>query len=307
MIERLDEAASNTVEAPSPGASPPPAASQRVRYWKATSTSVRLSSRATKRARSNPPRSRLVEWHALTPQERAEAWHDLLNWVTWLHDRYELSIESRLPRCWTQHPGLIEELWALKVWREEIYSARESSGQAARYWHAELRQTVHAAATFYASGCRSGHKASVVMADANPELLDRWASGDPLGGVPADMLLTSQAVIGATTGETLQLIADAAMREHIQAGRARYISRTLQDAVHHDGSWWYPDPAQPGHWRRNLDRDFADLCDRREARLAAADAAVAQRQALRRVLAPTAADAAASQRGDAPRITQAGD
>ena len=65
---------------------------------------------------------------------------ELRAWVTWLHDRYELSVEDRLPRCWASHPGLIEELSALKAWREEIYASSQPSGQAARYWHAELRQ-----------------------------------------------------------------------------------------------------------------------------------------------------------------------
>lgn len=310
MAERPDEATTgdlgealrSTLEQAAP-----PIGAERVKYWKASGTGVRRRPRATRRMRSNQPRSRLVEWHMLTADERSEAWHDLLSWVTWLHDRYELSVESRLPRCWTHHPGLIEELWALKVWREEIYSAKESSGQAARYWHAELRQTVHVAATFYAAGCRSGHKAAAVMADANPELLDRWASGDPIGGVPAGLLLASQIAAGSSSGGTAQLIKDDVMLEHVQAGRARYISKTMRDAIHLDGSWWYPEPAHPGYWRRNVDPEFTKLCDRRAAKLAAADAAVAQRQQLRRVLAPTGPEGENPAGRAEPRTTQAGD
>lgn len=310
MSKQSDETtAADLSETPAPAVeqTSPSVGAERVKYWKATSAAVRHSPRVMRRTRSNQSRSRLVEWHTLTPEERSEAWHGLLSWVTWLHDRYELSIESRLPRCWAQHPGLIEELWALKVWREEIYSAKESSGQAARYWHAELRQTVHAAATFYAAGCRSGHKATAVMADANPELVDRWASGDPLGGVPAGRLLASQIAAGWSSGGTAQLLKDDVMREHVQAGRARYISKTMRDAIHLDGSWWYPEPAHPGFWRRNVDPEFSKLCDRRAAKLAAADAAVAQRQQLRRVLAPTGPEAESPAGRAEPRTTQAGD
>ena len=112
---------------------------------------VPLPLRLGPRTRSHrPPRQaapalqtrRLAEWHQMSTGERHVAWSQLRAWVTWLHDRYELSAEDRLPRCWPQHPGLIEELWALKAWREEIYQASQPSGQAARYWHTELRQVL---------------------------------------------------------------------------------------------------------------------------------------------------------------------
>lgn len=63
------------------------------------------------------------------------------------HDRYELALDSRLPDCWAEHPGLIEELWALMLWRQEIYSVEQPSGQATRYWHTELRTVIATAAS----------------------------------------------------------------------------------------------------------------------------------------------------------------
>ncbi|MFJ7280879.1 hypothetical protein [Kitasatospora sp. NPDC098663] len=107
------------------------------------------------------PRTRLVEGHTMSGPERIAAWGGLCDWVTWLHDRYELAVESRLPRCWADHPGLIEALWALKVWREEIYGAapEQQVGQAARYWHTELRTVVANATAVYATACRPGTEA----------------------------------------------------------------------------------------------------------------------------------------------------
>ena len=67
---------------------------------------------------------RLAEWHGMTPGEQVAEWAALRAWVAWLYDRYELATEDRLPRCWASHPGLVEELYALKAWREEIYTAR---------------------------------------------------------------------------------------------------------------------------------------------------------------------------------------
>jgi hypothetical protein len=46
----------------------------------------------------------LAEWHDMTPGQQA-AWAELRAWVAWLHDRYELGTEDRLPRCWPRHPG----------------------------------------------------------------------------------------------------------------------------------------------------------------------------------------------------------
>jgi len=68
-----------------------------------------------RRATQPRPERRLAEWHEMTAGERQAAWNQLRAWVTWLHDRYELGTEERLPRCWAEHPGLIEELWALKA------------------------------------------------------------------------------------------------------------------------------------------------------------------------------------------------
>jgi hypothetical protein len=82
----------------------------------------------------------LAEWHDMTPGQQQVAWAELRAWVAWLYDRYELGTEDRLPRCWPRHPGLVEELWALRAWRLEVYSGGQPSGQAARYWHTELRQ-----------------------------------------------------------------------------------------------------------------------------------------------------------------------
>jgi hypothetical protein len=54
--------------------------------------------------------------------------------------RYELGTEDRLPRCWPRHPGLVEELWALRAWRLEVYSGGQPSGQAARVRPTERTQ-----------------------------------------------------------------------------------------------------------------------------------------------------------------------
>src|SRR5258708_613159 len=100
--------------------------------------------------------SGLVEWHDMTPGRQQAAWAELRAWVAWLYDRYELGTEDRLPRCWPRHPGLVEELWALRAWRLEVYSGGQPCGQAPRDRHTKLRALGPAARPLGAGRGRNG-------------------------------------------------------------------------------------------------------------------------------------------------------
>lgn len=213
----------------------------------------------------------LREWHDMAPADRRAAWAELVDWVVWLHDRYELAREERLPECWAEHPGLIEELFALKAWRDNIYQADQPSGQAARYWHGELRQVIQAAATHYAAGCRAGHKPTTTVV-GNTELRTAWLGADPLAGVPADLLTHHH-----DTGDG-EVRSDTIIRDALHHGTAHTLSEQVAEFVHHDGSWWTPD--QHG-WRRVTDPVFAADLDRAAERMAIADHAAAQRRRFR--------------------------
>ncbi|HEV2347917.1 MAG TPA: hypothetical protein VGS97_27770 [Actinocrinis sp.] len=218
----------------------------------------------------------LVEWHTMTGPERGAAWADLRAWVTWLHDRYELGIEQRLPRCWAQHPGLIEELWALKAWRDEIYTASQPTGQAARYWHAELRNLVHAAGTFYAAGCRAGHRGATTTAADDPELQQRWADADAMAGIPVGMWT------GSTPADTALTISDTTMKDALAEQLARPLSTSIPEYVHYDGSWWVTDGQHS--WVRVTEEAFATKLDASKAAMAEAAAAAQRRASVEAIL-----------------------
>jgi hypothetical protein len=190
-----------------------------------------------------------AEWHDMTPGEQVAAWASLRAWVTWLHDRYELSVEDRLPRCWPSHPGLVEELSALKAWREEIYSGGQPSGQAARYWHAELRQVLHAATAQYALGCRTGHRGASRLAADDPAVLTEWAAADPLACVPGIDLAAG------TARRTGTVTATAEIGAALDNGTAIGVPG-LRDTVFLDGRWLAPASSGwaevPGPGRRGL-------------------------------------------------------
>jgi hypothetical protein len=169
----------------------------------------------------------------MTPGEEAAAWAELRAWVAWLHDRYELSVEDRLPRCWAQHPGLVEELYALKAWREEIYGSGQPSGQAARYWHSELRQVLHAASTMYALGCRTGHRGPARQAAADQDLLAGWAAADPLAGVPGIDIAAGHARRAGDLATT------ATVAAALDSGDALPLPGS-GDGLRWAGAWWAP-------------------------------------------------------------------
>ena len=173
------------------------------------------------------------EWHDKTPGEQAAAWAELRAWVAWLYDRYELSVEDRLPRCWARHSGLVEELSALKAWREEIYSGPQPSGQAARYWHAELRQVLHAATSQYALGCRTGHRGNVRLAAEDPALLREWAAASPLAGVPGIDLAAGAARRAGTITPT------TTVARALDDGTAIPVPG-VRDTLFHAGRWLAP-------------------------------------------------------------------
>lgn len=214
------------------------------------------------------PRPHLREWHTMNAAERAAEWAGLCTWVAWLHDRYELSVDERLPWCWPQHPGLIEELWALKAWREEIYNASAPSAQAARYWHTEMRQTISAAITFYAGGCRAGHRGAPRKAVAPGTVIVReWAQADPACGIPPDMLPADNQHDGGT------FLSAETMNGYAASRQAVPLSQTLAGYLRYDGSWWQQ---AAGGWLRVTDPGYIATLDRQAGKLAQADQQAAQ-------------------------------
>jgi hypothetical protein len=220
----------------------------------------------------------LREWHAMTPTDRKAAWVELVEWVVWLYDRYELGVEHRIPACWAEHPGLIEELWALKAWREQIYDAEQPSAQAARYWHAELRQVLQAATGFYAKGCRSGHKTPTALAVADEALQRRWLSADPLVGVPPTLMTVTDPVAADAT-----VMSEAEMRAAIDAGDARPLGALIGDFQHYQDAWWIPVDDQP-LWQQITDPILAADLDNTAKRMAIADATVEDHRRIRDAL-----------------------
>lgn len=181
-------------------------------------------------ARSAP---RLPEWHEMTPGQRYTEWAQLRAWVTWLYDRYELAAEDKLPLCWPEHPGLVEELRALRAWRLEAYSGQPGTGQTACYWHTTLRTVLQAAKTQYAPGCRAGHRGTPHLVATDAETQKKWSRARPDEGIPIADLAAGQAMNSGGW------ISREQMAAAYDAGEAADLPG-LDDHVMYEGGWWSP-------------------------------------------------------------------
>ncbi|GHJ45914.1 hypothetical protein Cs7R123_32560 [Catellatospora sp. TT07R-123] len=204
------------------------------------------------------------EWHTLSPDEQQTEWADLVDWVIWIHDLYELSREERLPLCWPRHPGLVEELRSLKVWREAVYGTPDAPAHTARSWHGELRQTIAATASFWAPSCRAGHTDAAVLTDAHPELAKAWHEAGP-PATPGRPTVT-----GPTAGA--REISDAAMADALANGRAMVHSKGMPFYTNIDGTWWTR-ADDSTTWLRCTDPAHHAHLDTTAARMRAAEAA----------------------------------
>jgi hypothetical protein len=210
------------------------------------------------------------EWHAMAPYEQAAEWKELVEWVVWIHDLYELSREERLPLCWVQHPGLVEELRSLKAWRTIIYNSPDSAAAAhtARSWHGELRQTIAAAATFWAPSCRAGHT-DAKMLDA-PHLVQSWL------GAGAPVIASSPVSPIPLSGVGVSgVLSDAQMAAALESGTATVHSRSTPYYAQLDTAWWTRS-SDGATWLPCVDPGHQAELDASAARMRAAEGALDQ-------------------------------
>jgi hypothetical protein len=214
---------------------------------------------------AKPARAQVYEDHQLPPHARTAGWADLVDWVIWLHDAYELSIEERLPECWPHHPGLVRELAALRAWRLEIYTPAFDpatgkplpawgNGGSARAWHAELRNVITAATTFYARGCRAGHRSAPRLLTGDDQARTDWITAQPAPLLPRGATPPTDSPAGS--GRELD---DRAMRGLLATGTARVLAPALPGYVHHQGGWWVTGTGQ--RWLEITDLALAARLD----------------------------------------------
>ncbi|WP_405165601.1 hypothetical protein OG203_11175 [Nocardia sp. NBC_01499] len=78
-------------------------------------------------------------WRHLDRDEAAALWEELIDWVGWLRQIYQLG--SRIPSCWFQHDGVREELTALMAAHTAAYWCEQETAELPREdmtaWHTQ--------------------------------------------------------------------------------------------------------------------------------------------------------------------------
>ncbi|MBY6367580.1 hypothetical protein [Rhodococcoides corynebacterioides] len=78
-------------------------------------------------------------WRSLDRHDAARLWDDLVDWVWWLRDRYELT-ETVAP-CWYRHGPVVEEFTALLAWwrtaQGEAPRDHDDASRALADWHTD--------------------------------------------------------------------------------------------------------------------------------------------------------------------------
>ena len=109
-------------------------------------------------------------WRHLRPQGAEPLWRDLLAWMDWIVDRYEL--HDQIPACWYRHGALIEEFTALFAAWNAAYLEPEVRGTEAAAWHDSLARVLARVREWDRQGCRDGVHRSAVTVTTPPDLAE---------------------------------------------------------------------------------------------------------------------------------------
>lgn len=74
-------------------------------------------------------------WRYLDAEQARTLWSELIDWTTWLRERYELG--TKIPPCWYRHDPVVEELSALMAaWTDAYYRGDEYRDDLTA-WHTQ--------------------------------------------------------------------------------------------------------------------------------------------------------------------------
>lgn len=119
-----------------------------------------------------------VRWRDIDVEHQGEAWVWLRRWVEWFADTYRLR-RAIIPRCWFQHPGIVEELYAAMCLEHKAWESKAPNVTAVTMWHNNLpplveRLKVMTQETMCEDHTSTGHIEPEPLAPAVDE--DAWAA-----------------------------------------------------------------------------------------------------------------------------------
>ncbi|OZE87860.1 hypothetical protein CH305_01510 [Rhodococcus sp. 15-649-2-2] len=74
-------------------------------------------------------------WRYLDAEQARALWSELIDWTTWLRERYELG--TKIPPCWYRHDPVVEELSALMAAWTDAYYRGDGYRDDLTAWHTQ--------------------------------------------------------------------------------------------------------------------------------------------------------------------------
>ena len=74
-------------------------------------------------------------WRYLDAEQARALWSELIDWTTWLRERYELG--TKIPPCWYRHDPVVEELSALMAAWTDAYCRGDEYRDDLTAWHTQ--------------------------------------------------------------------------------------------------------------------------------------------------------------------------
>ncbi|MER7688721.1 hypothetical protein [Streptomyces sp. NPDC097610] len=110
-------------------------------------------------------------WADMSPDEREQRLTELVEWVEWLVDTYEL--RNQVARCWYRHPRLIELFSALFIgWvRTYVGDPTKLSTRAELDWIKELYAVLP---RLNSASCQTSHVAPPAATYSMRQTFDTW-------------------------------------------------------------------------------------------------------------------------------------
>lgn len=177
-------------------------------------------------------------WRYLDAEQARALWSELIDWTTWLRERYELG--TKIPPCWYRHDPVVEELTALMAAWTDAYYRGDDYRDDLTAWHTQwfrpLMARIRDISDF--DSCTHGRCAHRPLPPATLAGIEEFVDGDvdarsePSPATPAP-------VVDVTAAEEVRTIPAHDMDMAIDSGLAEALDSADPDSpVSFEGIEW---------------------------------------------------------------------
>ncbi|NIL78406.1 hypothetical protein [Rhodococcus sp. B10] len=188
-------------------------------------------------------------WRYLDHVQARQLWDELIDWVNWIRDRYEL--DTKIPPCWYRHSPVVEELSALMVaWTDAYYRGDEYRDDLTA-WHTQwfwpAIERIRKVSDFdTCTHTRCDHQP---VTPATLPGIDEFVAADitgrpepaPTPAPPTPAPPAGSSVIDISSAQEVRSIPEADMETAIEAGLAEPVDPADPDSAvtFEDIDWTY--------------------------------------------------------------------